>query len=184
MNVLALSMSLRAGSLNRSLLLRAAALLRAHGADAQAPEFRDFAPPLYDGDLEHVSGLPVQAQALHDRVVTADAVVFALPEYNFSMSGVFKNTVDWLSRARPVCLAHKPVLLLSASPSEVGGNRGLWAARVPLEAMQAHVFPDMFSLSKAHERFTSEGALNDAKLEERLNLLLSRFLQFSKRLGA
>ena len=71
------------------------------------------------------------------------------PEYNASMPGLLKNLIDWTSRFRPQPFDARHALLLSASPSLVGGNRGLWSLRVPLEMLNVRVFPSMFSLSKA-----------------------------------
>ena len=62
------------------------------------------------------------------------------------MHDVLKNVIDWVSRYRPQPFHARHALLLSASPSMAGGNRGLWALRVPLDHLGAHVFPDMFSL--------------------------------------
>src|SRR5881394_2569861 len=53
------------------------------------------------------------------------------PEFNGSMPGALKNAIDWVSRFRPQPFNGKHALLLSASPSMAGGNRGLWALRVP-----------------------------------------------------
>jgi hypothetical protein len=71
---------------------------------------------------------------------------------------------------------------MSASPGLVGGNRGLWALRVPLEALGSYVYPDMFSLSKADDAFASDGTLKDAKQTERLHKNVSGFLSFAQNL--
>jgi hypothetical protein len=65
---------------------------------------------------------------------------------------------------------------MSASPSLVGGNRGLWALRVPLEATGACLHPDMFSLPTAHQAFDESGALKDAKSAGRLEKTVGAFL--------
>jgi NAD(P)H-dependent FMN reductase len=85
-----------------------------------------------------------------------------------------KNTIDWLSRLKPMPLRGKRALLLSASPSPVGGNRGLWALRVPLEGLGVHVFPEMFSLPSAHAAM-SDGALKDPALAKTLDGVLKRW---------
>ena len=113
----------------------------AHGATVDVAELRDFDMPLYDGDLEAASGIPEGVQRLAARISAADGMLMASPEYNFSVPGVLKNAIDWLSRTKPMPLRGKRALLLSASPSLVGGNRGLWALRVPLEVLGVHVFP-------------------------------------------
>src|SRR5205807_813524 len=81
------------------------------------------------------------------------AFIISSPEYNGSMSGALKNLIDWTSRFRPQPFDTRHGLLLAASPSLAGGNRGLWALRIPLEHLGARVFPDMFSLAMAHRAF-------------------------------
>jgi chromate reductase, NAD(P)H dehydrogenase (quinone) len=54
--------------------------------------------PLYDGDVEETSGVPVAVQQIKDRVASADGLLLAAPEYNNSIPGVFKNAIDWMSR--------------------------------------------------------------------------------------
>lgn len=90
---------------------------------------------------------------LRRRLEANDAFVIVSPEYNSSMPGVLKNAIDWTSRHKPQPFNGRHALLLSASPSIVGGNRGLWALRIPLEHLGARVYPDMFSLAQAHEAF-------------------------------
>lgn len=75
----------------------------------------------------------------------------------------------------PIAWRGKPGLLLSASPSLVGGNRALWALRVPLEATGAFLHPDMFSLATADKAFDEYGGLVDAKLAARLDRTVAGF---------
>ena len=65
-------------------------------------------------------------------------------------------------------------MLLSASPSMVGGNRGLWSLRVPLEHLGALVYPDMFSPVQAPAQLTADGQLVSSSLHERLAATLTR----------
>jgi len=102
--------------------------------------------------------------------------VLASPEYNAAMPGVVKNVIDWVSRLRPQPFNEKQTLLVSASPSMVGGNRGLWSLRVPLEHLGARVSPDMFSLAQAHKQLGPDGRLVDATLGERFARTLGSFL--------
>jgi hypothetical protein len=57
-----------------------------------------------------------------------------------------------------------------------GGNRGLWALRVPLEHLGARVYPDMFSLAQAHQAFGADGRLNDATIGKRFESTLECFM--------
>lgn len=92
------------------------------------------------------------------------------------MPGVLKNTIDWVSRYHPQPFNGKQALLLSASPSMCGGNRGLWALRIPLEHLGARIYPDMFSLAQAHQAFDANGELADHSLRERLRRTIGAFL--------
>jgi NAD(P)H-dependent FMN reductase len=85
-----------------------------------------------------------------------DGVRRSSPEYNGSMPGALKNLIDWTSRFRPQPFDERHGLLVSASPSLAGGNRGLWALRVPFEHLGARIYPDMFSLAMAHKAFAGD----------------------------
>ncbi|MGC4083227.1 MAG: NAD(P)H-dependent oxidoreductase [Vicinamibacterales bacterium] len=176
LKLLLFAASLRAGSLNRKLIELAERAAKARGAQVDLVSMREFDVPAYDGDVEGASGIPAGAKALHDRLVAADAFIIASPEYNASMPGVLKNLVDWTSRFRPQPFDGKHGLLLSASPSLAGGNRGLWALRVPFEHLGARIYPDMFSLAMAHKAFTDEGAIADAALQARFDRTIDAFL--------
>ena len=115
--------------------------------------------------MEKEEGIPAGAGRLRERLLAADGFVIASPEYNASMPGVLKNVIDWASRFRPQPFNKKQGLLMSASPSMSGGNRGLWALRVPLEHLGARLYPDMFSLAQAHQAFDARGRIADAKLQ-------------------
>ena len=120
--------------------------------------------------------MPEGAAELQRRLLASDGFVIASPEYNGSMPGALKNLVDWVSRFRPQPWHGRHGLVMSASPSMVGGNRGAWALRVPLEHLGSRVYPDMFSLARAHEAFDSDGNLSDARLQERLASTLAGFI--------
>ncbi|MFI8104603.1 NADPH-dependent FMN reductase [Streptomyces sp. NPDC086023] len=169
--------SLRAGSLNTRLAALVARLAAEAGAAVDLARLADFPMPVYDGDIEAETGLPEGALALRERIASCDAFVISSPEYNASVPGVLKNAVDWVSRVRPQPFKDKHALLVSASPSMVGGNRGLWALRVPLEHLGCRVYPDMFSLAKAHEGFTGTGDLADGALQGRLADTVGAFLR-------
>jgi chromate reductase, NAD(P)H dehydrogenase (quinone) len=174
--VLVFAASLRQGSLNERLGDLTARVAEQKGARVDRARMADFDCPPYDQDVERDEGLPAGAQRLHERLVTADAFMIASPEYNASMPGVLKNVIDWVSRFRPQPFNGRQGLLLSASPSMAGGNRGLWALRIPLEHLGARVYPDMFSLAQAHEAFDAEGRIANATLQQRFESTLECFL--------
>ncbi|WWR54945.1 NAD(P)H-dependent oxidoreductase [Streptomyces sp. SCSIO 30461] len=176
MRVFVLSGSSRTGSVNELLAALVARLIAQSGATADLASLREFSVPPYDGDDEEATGLPPGSVSLRDRIEAAHALVVSSPEYNASVPGTVKNAVDWVSRFRPQPFKDKQTLLVSASPSMVGGNRGLWALRVPLEHLGARVYPGMFSLAAAHQAFTVDGQLNDRGLQERLGTTVDSFL--------
>lgn len=180
MRVLAFAASLRRQSLNRKLVERAAALARDAGAEVDLADFGEFAMPLYDGDDNDAHGLPPGARALARRIERADALIIATPEYNYSIPGTLKNAIDWVSRARPMPWRGRSVYLVSASPSPMGGIRGLWQTRVPLEGCGALVFPDMFALPHADQAFDRDGALVDPSLAERLRREVVGFVRLAE----
>ncbi len=177
--VLVFGASLRGGSLNRNLAALAARLAERHGAIVDHASMRDFDVPSYDGDVETATGIPKGAQEFKRRLDDCDAVIVASPEYNGSMPGMLKNLIDWTSRFRPQPFDGKQALLMSASPSMMGGNRGLWALRVPLEHLGARVYPDMFSLAQAHKALV-DGDLADGALRARFDKNLQAFLSLAE----
>ncbi len=183
MRVFAFAAALRRDSLNRKLIRQAVAAAERAGATVDLADFHEFDMPIYDGDVEAATGLPAGAQKLRERFLVADAFMIASPEYNYSMPGTLKNAIDWASRAQPYAWRRKPGFLLSASPSLVGGNRSLWALRVPLEATGACLHPDMFSLASAHQAFDDAGALEDTKLASRLEKMVAEFLLAARALA-
>jgi chromate reductase len=171
--VLTFAASLRKDSLNARLAALAADYMESRGAAVDRAEMAEFDCPSYDQDEEGT--MPTGAESLRRRLVANDALVIAAPEYNASLPGVLKNVIDWTSRFRPQPFNGKQAMLLSASPSMVGGNRGLWAARIPLEHLGARVYPDMFSLAQAHEAFGADGKLG-ATLQKRFEDTLGCFM--------
>lgn len=168
--------SLRRDSLNGRLATLAACAIEAYGGKVDSATLRDFDCPSYDGDLQDTDGFPPGAQKLRRRLEQADAFVISSPEYNFSMPGTLKNVIDWVSRYRPQPFKGKHCLLMSASPSMAGGNRGLWALRQPLEHLGANVYPDMFSLAQAHQAFSPEGRIADPQLQRWFDANTTGFL--------
>jgi NAD(P)H-dependent FMN reductase len=168
--------SLRAGSLNARLANLAADVIEGNGGSVDRASMLDFDTPSYNADTQEHDGFPPGAEALLERLRNCDAFVIASPEYNGSMPGMLKNTVDWVSRFRPQPFNEHHGLLLSASPSMSGANRGLWALRVPFEHLGSRIYPDMFSLAQAHTAFEQHGRLANAELQERFETNIVNFM--------
>src|SRR5215211_4791388 len=169
LHVLIFGAALRQGSLNDRLAGLAQRVVEGRGATVDRGSMAEFDCPSYDGDVDSEGVIPEPAREFCRRLKAADAFMIASPEYNASMPGVLKNLIDWTSRMRPQPFNGKQGFLLSASPSMAGGNRGLWALRVPLEHLGSRVYPDMFSLAQAHEAFGENGRLENDLLQRRFD---------------
>jgi chromate reductase len=158
LNIVGLCGSLRGASFNRMALNLAGTLL----PDGVKFEVLDWsAVPPFNSDVM-VAGFPAVVKDLGARIREADAVVIATPEYNFTMPGMFKNTIDWLSRLENQPFAGKPVTILSAATGPLGGARVQYDVRRTLMFMNAMtlVKPEVF-IGAAAGKFNAEGECTD-----------------------
>ena len=168
--------SLRKDSLNLRLAKLAKRTIEKNGGKVDFASMSEFDCPSYNQDIELNEGIPTSAEQFRSRLLANDAFIIASPEYNASMPGCLKNVIDWASRFRPQPFNERHALLMSASPSMVGGNRGVWSLRIPLEHLGARVFPNMFSLATAHQAFTQEGNISNETLGKRFEDNLVAFM--------
>jgi chromate reductase len=178
-NVLGISGSLRKGSLNLKALKAAGGLLPA-GCAFQIADISGV--PVYDNDV-YDKGFPPAVETLRAQVSAADALLIATPEYNYSIPGVLKNAIDWVSRPPDQPFAGKPVALLGASPGGSGTMRAQYHLR------QVFVFLDMKPVNKpevfipgAAGKFDEAGALTDERTAESLAALGASLVDWTLRL--
>ena len=185
--VLAFAGSLRKDSFNKKLARVAADAVRAAGGEVTLIDLKDFPMPLYDGDIESSEGIPPNAKKFKELMLAHEALLISSPEYNTSITGVLKNTIDWASRAEKgepplACFDRKVAGLLSASPGAFGGMRSLAAIRSILSNIRVLVLPEQVAVPKAHEAFGPEGKLLDAKLSGAVENLARRLVAVTERL--
>jgi chromate reductase len=164
--VLAFAGATRTESWNKKLVRVAVRAAEEAGAKVTLIDLRDYPMPLYDGDLERNEGLPHKARELKALMVSNQAFLLSCPEYNSSISGVLKNTIDWISRPqadepRYLAFRGKVAGLLSASPGNLGGARGLLTVRQVLTAVGVLVLPTQFGLAHAASAFHDDGTLKE-----------------------
>ncbi len=166
--ILAFAGSTRRDSFNKKLLQTAVAGARNAGAEVTVIDLRDFPMPLYDGDLESETGIPEHGKRFKELMKAHQGFLIASPEYNSSITGVLKNSIDWASRPEPneaplIAFTEKFAALVSASPGNLGGLRGLATVRSILHNIGVHVIPHQVGVPRAHEAFNPDGTLKDPK---------------------
>jgi chromate reductase, NAD(P)H dehydrogenase (quinone) len=129
--------SLRRASFNAAIARALPALAPDGVSIAPLGSVGDF--PLYNLDVQE-KGFPPAVTAMAEAIRAADGLIIVTPEYNYSMPGVLKNAIDWLSRLPKQPFAGKPVLIQSASPGLFGGVRAQLHLRHTLVFVEARAF--------------------------------------------
>lgn len=187
--ILAFAGSARRESFNRKLIAFATERAREQGAEVSLIELRDFPMPLYDGDLEDEHGPPEHATRLYELMKQHDGLLLACPEYNSSITPLLKNTIDWVSRPREgeqplAAFSGKVAALLSASPGQLGGLRGLVHVRSILSNIGVLVVPNQVAVSRAHKAFDEDGAIRDEGVAKRIEGVLTQLIKTTDKLTA
>jgi chromate reductase len=156
--VLGICGSLRKGSFNMA-ALRTAIELKPPGMTIEVADISQF--PLYNEDVR-AQGFPPPVETFRQQIKAADALLFATPEYNYSMSGVLKNAIDWASRPPDQPFAGKPAAIIGAGAGMAG------TARAQGDLRRACVFLDIHPINKpevligqAQTKFDANGGLTD-----------------------
>jgi chromate reductase len=184
LKLLGISGSLRRASFN-SALLRAATRLMPPEATLEVASIRGIA--LYDGDVE-AQGIPPAVSQLKEAVVAAAGVLLVTPEYNNSIPGVFKNTIDWLSRPSSDIkrvFGAKPFAVIGASPGGYGTTLSQAAWLPVLRTLGTELWTGgRLQLARAASVFDEAGNLKDPGVEEQLKQFLAGYVAFVRRAAA
>ncbi|MDD7971307.1 NADPH-dependent FMN reductase [Roseinatronobacter alkalisoli] len=174
--ILGLSGSLRRASFNAG-LLRAAAELVPEGTKIEIGSIREV--PLYDGDLEKASGLPPAVKTLQSQLQAADGVLLVTPEYNNGIPGVFKNTIDWMSRGPGLQMwVGKPVAVIGASPGGFGTIMAQNHWLPVLRTLKAEFWAEgRLMVPRAGDLFDEDGNLADPASRDRLAAFIGGFAE-------
>ena len=146
--LLGISGSLRRASHNTA-LLRACEELAPDDVEVEILRLHDV--PLFDRDVE-ARGYPASVVALREAIAAADGLLLASPEYNWSISGVLKNAIDWASRGKDSPLDHKPTGLLS-SAGRGGGRRAQAHLRQVLQHNEVDVLEPAVGIARGWDHF-------------------------------
>ena len=178
--VLGICGSLRKASYNMA-ALRTAIELKPPGMTVEVADISQI--PLYNEDVRQ-QGFPPPVQKLRDQIAAADALLFACPEYNYSMSGVLKNAIDWASRPPDQPFAGKPCAILGAAAGMAG------SARAQGDLRRSMVFLDMHPLNKpevligqAHTKFDENGKLLDEAAKGFIRDMMAALAAWTRQVG-
>ncbi|XP_059649274.1 NADPH:quinone oxidoreductase-like [Cornus florida] len=181
--VAALCGSLRTASFNRGLLHYAIKLSK-ESINSLQMEYVDIAPlPMLNTDLEKDGRFPPAVEAFRQKILEADSILFASPEYNYSVTAPLKNAIDWASRP-PNVWADKAAAIVSTGGG-FGGGRSQYHLR------QIGVFLDLHFINKPEfflnafqppAKFDSDGNLIDEGAKEKLKEVLLALKAFTLRL--
>jgi chromate reductase, NAD(P)H dehydrogenase (quinone) len=179
LTILGIAGSLRRASLNRA-TLRAARQLAPAGATIEILDLDGI--PAFNEDDE--AAPPARVVELKTRVRAADAILFATPEYNYSVPGVLKNAIDWGTRPHADnAWDGKPAAVMGASSGMLGTARAQYHLRQVLLAVNMHPLnrPEVL-IAKARERFDADGNLTDEKTRALIAKLLNALVDWTRQL--
>jgi chromate reductase, NAD(P)H dehydrogenase (quinone) len=179
-SVLGICGSLRRGSYNMA-ALRTAIALKPPNMNVTVADISQI--PLYNEDVRE-KGFPPPVETLRRQIREADALLFACPEYNYSMSGVLKNAIDWASRPPDQPFAGKPCAILGAAAGMAG------SARAQYDLRRSCVFVDMHPLNKpevligqAQTKFDADGNLLDEAAKGFIRDLMTNLAAWARLIG-
>ncbi len=169
--ILAFAGSIRNDSVNKRLAKIASKAAEQAGAEVTFADLADYQMPLYNHDYETEHGIPESAIAFKDLMKSHNGFLIASPEYNGSLTGTLKNTIDWMSRPyaddpRMACFDGKIAGIMAASPGGLGGLRGLHHLRVILSGIGTFVLPNQLAVGHAGTNLVDDETIKDEKLQQ------------------
>ena len=181
MRILGISGSLRKGSFNTA-ALRAAVALLPENVEMEVITLGDL--PLFNQDLE--LDLPVNVRDFKVKIKAADALLISSPEYNYSISGVLKNAIDWGSRPRGNnSFDAKPGAILGASSGRFGTARAYYDLHKICSGLNILLmnYPQIL-ISDGKKKFDESGKLIDQETSDKLKIFVDALVEWTGKLKA
>ncbi len=140
------------------------------GASTRVFDIRELNLPFY---IPGTSDIPPAVHEFCEAIYHADGLIWSSPLYHGTISGAFKNALDWLqllSDRTPAYLTEKPVGLISTA----GGTQGLQAVNTMefvVRALRGYAVPLVLPIPQAWKVFDEDGQSNDPGIEDQLRAL-------------
>jgi chromate reductase len=168
--ILAISGSLRKSSTNTALL---------HATENLAPSHLDFkfyeglgTLPHFNPELDGEDSIPPESVSdLRTRLKEADGILICTPEYGNGVPGVLKNALDWIVSSGE--FMNKPVAVISASPTPMGGDKAHASLLLTLNMVNAKIVAEGMIIPFIRLKLNNEGEITDPALADELRSLLS-----------
>jgi len=182
LNVLVVCGSLRKGSYNAMVARSLPALVPAGMKLTPSPS---IVMPLHNADVQNEQGFPAEVNAFADAIRAADGLIFVSPEYNYSIPGVLKNMIDWVSRLPNQPFAFKPIALQSASQGPLGGPRMQYHLRQCFIFLDGFVFnrPEIFVGNVKSKVDEAKGEITDQPTRDIIKQQLEGFAKYIARVS-
>jgi chromate reductase, NAD(P)H dehydrogenase (quinone) len=180
MKIIAISGSLRKDSFNTK-ALKAAARLAPADVELEVVDLASI--PSYNDD--QLTSMPESVIEFKNKIRNADAVLISTPEYNYSVSGVLKNAIDWASRPDDDNVwAKKPGAIMGASTGRFGTVRAQYHLRQICVSIDLRLLnqPQVF-ITDASTAFAEDGSFADKKTEQKVRSLIEALVEWAKLIG-
>jgi FMN reductase len=174
--------SLRASSRSRAALAVALDGAAAAGATIELLDLRQLALPMFNP--EHEADAPLAVRAMIETCYAADGMLWSSPMYNGSVSGSFKNAIDWLHLLGghdPPYLHDRVIGLVSAA----GGTQGIQAVNTmefAVRALRAWAVPYVVPVSR--QSFGADGTVDNEGTRAQLRMLGTEVARMAERFAA
>jgi chromate reductase, NAD(P)H dehydrogenase (quinone) len=179
--ILAFAGSIREDSFNKQLAQAAMHSVENLGGDVTFVDLRDYQMPLYCGDLHEADGIPGSALAFKELMKSHNGFLIASPEYNGSLTGLLKNTLDWATikhdnEESMACFNGKIAGIMCAAPG-IGGSHGLHHLRAVLSRLGTFVLPKHVNVTNCHDHLQGNNSIEDSTLQHQLDDLTSELVR-------
>jgi len=180
MRIIGFAGSLRKESYNKKCLQVVLGFAGEAGAEVELIDLKPLNIPLFDKDLEQEVQVPDGVKVLREKIAQADGFIIATPEYNHSLPGVLKNTIDWLSRTgfATNVLEGRKTALFGASDGSFGTTRAQIAFFPIANTLGLDLMPSKTYVTNVDQKFDEFGNLTDEKTKESLHKFVEKFVAF------